>query len=279
MISKNIQWEDVQTDPLAIKVGSGGFVVLKETMGTDQTVVESARVSYGEGTKKVSDDRNLIRYLLRHSHTSPFEMCEARFLISCPLFVIRQIIRHRTANVNEISGRYSILPDSYFYPEEINYQSSDNKQGRSEAVDDGMFKEWSDSYNKCVEVCREQYNKAISNGISREQARIVLPVSQYTTFYWKCDLHNIMHFLKLRMDSHAQKEVRDYADAMYKLLENKFPLTFEAFRDYKLNSKTFSSQEIEILKTKLKGVFSLDSTELFSLSSREKTEFLNKLNS
>lgn len=279
MLSKNISWEDVQNDPMARCIGPGGFVVLKETMGSDKTVVESARVSYGEGTKSVSDDRSLIRYLLRHSHTSPFEMCEARFLISCPIFVMRQIIRHRTANVNEISGRYSILPNSYFYPDELNYQSSDNKQGRDQPMTEDAVDKWLQKYTKCVDLCRETYEDGINSGMSREQARIALPVSQYTTFYWKCDLHNIMHFLRLRMDSHAQKEVRDFADAMYDLLKDKFPISMEAFSDYRLHSKSFSKQEMEILKSKLSGIFTENSPEISSLSKRERIEFLNKLNS
>lgn len=280
-LTKNIVWEDVKNDPDAVKVLDHGFVVLKETMGSDATIAESARVSYGSGTKTISDDRNLLRYLMRHKHTSPFEMAEARFLVKVPVFVWRQWIRHRTANVNELSGRYSELPEEFFSPEKWREQSITNKQGGENPIEYSplMFDE-DGRYlvpKKVEELCFNEYDNRLEAGISRELARTCLPVSHYTIAYWKCDLHNLLHFLKLRMHPHAQKEIRDYGDAIYKLLKEKFPITMEAFDDYVLNSINFSKQEMLILKQLLnnKQFESIDNTH--NLSKREMSEFLTKL--
>ena len=271
-LEKNITWDDVSSDLNAIKVLDHGFVVLKSVYGTDEDICEAARVSYGKGTKSVSDNRNLIRYLIRHKHTSPLEQAEVKFLIKLPIFVMRQIVRHRTANLNELSGRYSILPDEYYVPENFHEQSKDNKQGSAGVSSNSD--EFVRQYRQNVESSFKIYNDMINSGISREQARIILPVSVYTTCYWKCDLHNLMHFLRLRLDSHTQFETREYANAMYSLVRNKFPICFEAFEDYVLNSKTFSDKEFKSIEN-----FQINQEKLNDLSSRERKEFLEKLNS
>ena len=201
-----------------IKLHEHGLIALVDAMprlvpedGTaDFAIVQAARVSYGQGTKKVSEDRGLIRYLLRHRHTTPFEMVEFKFHVSMPMFIARQWIRHRTANVNEYSARYSVVPDQFYKPERKNIrsQSQVNMQGSGEPVDDMT----ADEFLKYLDECEAQYKtyeKLLEKGLTREQARIGLPVSAYTQWYWKCDLHNIFHFLSLRMDPHAQQEIQE----------------------------------------------------------------------
>lgn len=282
-LTKNITWDDVKHDSWAIKVLDHGFVILKETMGSDSTICESARVSYGDGTKSISNDRDLIRYLMRHRHSTPLEMVEAKFLIKVPMFIWRQWIRHRTANVNELSGRYSILPDEYYVPSEIHLQSKTNNQGSSQEYwSDEKYKEdWEKEYLEILQKAREHYETALSRGMSREEARICLPVSQYTLAYWKCDLHNLMHFLKLRLDPHAQYEIRLYAQAILDLITPKFPIAIEAFNDYVLNAKTFSKQELEILNDLINpiggGNAELFNPQKYGLSNREMEEFKAKI--
>ena len=295
-LTKNITWNDVKDDPNAIKVLDHGFIVLKEVMGSDQTIAESARVSYGVGTKTVNDDRNLIRYLVRHSHSSPLEMAECRFLVKVPIFVWRQWIRHRTANVNELSARYSELPEEYFMPEKWRGQSTTNKQGGEEHI-----KYTSNTYGEyesvdipmsAEDVAFDEYRNRLDSGVSRELARSCLPVSTYTMAYWKCDLHNILNFLRLRLDKHAQKEIRDYAEAMYKLIQPKFPLVVEAFEDYQRQAVTFSRMEMNALnhilqrhygdsedfKDCLEGELGKDWPSFHGLSKREENEFKAKFN-
>lgn len=260
---------------LEIKIHDHGFVALMDAMprlvpaGTtaDMAIVQAARVSYGAGTKKVSEDRGLIRYLLRHRHTTPFEMVEFKFHVSMPIFIARQWIRHRTANVNEYSGRYSIMPDHFYRPtlEEVRKQSTTNKQGgeetfvsggpeaaRHQGIDgkpgDGALtaQEFLD-YLAESEALYERYKSLTEKGVSRELARIGLPVSVYTQWYWKCDLHNILRFLSLRMDAHAQKEIREYATAMYDLMLPIVPITMEAWRDYELDAMRLTRLEIEAM--------------------------------
>jgi thymidylate synthase (FAD) len=272
-LTKNIVWDDVKHDPNAVKVLDHGFVVLKETMGSDSSIAESARVSYGAGTKTISDDRNLIRYLMRHHHTSPFEMAEARFLVKVPVFIWRQWIRHRTANVNELSGRYSELPEEFFVPEEWRTQSVTNKQGSEEPM---YYKP-----DNVEDAAFAEYRRRLNEGVSRELARTCLPVSHYTLAYWKCDIHNILHFLRLRMHSHAQYEIQMYAQSIYTLLKEKFPLTFEAFEDYVLNCESFSRMELHLLKELLKNnkltIFTEARAEDMGMSRREYVEFSNKI--
>ena len=216
-----------------------GFVTLVDVMGTDASVVQSARVSYGEGTRKVSDDRQLIRYLLRHAHTTPFEMAEVKFLVRVPMDCWRQWVRHRTANINEYSTRYSLAIDSM--------QSTGNDGWRSQAVSnrqgsDGFLKDndghpLTQSEQELQSLARRVYEERLEAGIAREQARKDLPLSTYTEAYWKIDLHNLLHFLALRMDSHAQLEIRKYAETIgYEIIAKLFPLCWEAFVDYRVHA-------------------------------------------
>ncbi len=238
-----------------IEVHEHGFVKLLDIMGNDEEVENSARISYGEGTRKVSQTRNLIRYLMRHKHTSPFEMCEVKFHIKLPIFVMRQLVRHRTANLNEYSGRYSVMSDDFYFPkgDDIKPQSSTNNQGREEgeiSVPTGgaefeMFRIFDGAQNA--------YRNLLEYGVARELSRIVLPVSNYTEVIWKTDLHNFFHFIKLRADSHAQKEIQDFANAMYDLVKPHFPLCCEAFEDYSQNAVTFSASEMEFIKNEVVG--------------------------
>lgn len=248
-----------------IKVHEHGFIALIDAMPrlvpqgqtADYAIVQAARVSYGQGTKKVSEDRGLIRYLLRHRHTTPFEMIEFKFHIAMPIFVARQWIRHRTANVNEYSGRYSIMPDTFYKPsvEEVRKQSRSNRQGGEERFSGEEEKTAAEfvRFLEDSEALYGRYAKLTEQGVSRELARIGLPVSVYTQWYWKCDLHNILRFLSLRMDGHAQAEIRAYADAMHALLEPIVPSTIEAWRDYELESVRLTRLEVEALKGRLGG--------------------------
>lgn len=277
-LTKNIVWDDVKNDPNAIKVLDHGFVVLKETMGSDSTIAESARVSYGAGTKTISDDRNLIRYLMRHHHTSPFEMAEARFLVKVPVFIWRQWIRHRTANVNELSGRYSELPEEYYTPDQWRAQSITNKQGGEEPIE---YEQWQTGMGYSDEIAFTEYRRRLENGVSRELARTCLPVSHYTLAYWKCDIHNMLHFLKLRMHSHAQKEIQMYAQSIYTLLKDRFPITVEAFEDYVLNAVQFSKMESCLLKMIIQNskttIFTEVEAQQMGLGKREYQEFAAKI--
>ena len=236
------------TDTRYVKVLDKGFVGLIDHMGSDDAVVQAARVSYGTGTKKVREDRGLIRYLMRHEHTTPFEMCEVKFHIRLPIFVMRQLIRHRTASVNEYSGRYSVMTDEFYVPKTIELQSTTNKQGReglySEAETSGFRDIMNDMHTKAYET----YEQFIEEDMARETARAILPVSNYTETYWKCNLKNFLHMAWLRMDSHAQWEIRMFADAMYGLVQPLFPAVCEAFEDYKLNAVRLSSMEVKLTK-------------------------------
>jgi thymidylate synthase (FAD) len=251
-----------------IRIHEHGFIALVDAMPrlipqgqtADAAVVQAARVSYGQGTKKVNEDRGLIRYLLRHRHTTPFEMLEFKFHVAMPIFVARQWIRHRTANVNEYSARYSIVPDRFYKPtiDEVRKQSSANRQGGEErfvadaaaAPDEARTAEEFLRYLDDAEAMYERYDALTKQGVSREMARIALPVSVYTEWYWKCDLHNVLRFLSLRMDPHAQEEIRIYADAMHALLEPIVPLTMEAFNDYEMGSVHLTRLEIDALRSK-----------------------------
>ena len=223
-------------------------VRLVDHMGSDSAIVQAARVSYGPGTKSVSDDRALVRYLMRHKHTTPFEMVEFKFHIRCPIFVARQWLRHRTASVNEISGRYSILDESYFLPEHLRFQSTTRGQGSA-----GEFPEGTDDLlilkqKASCDLAFHTYEELLRKGCARELARCHLPLSTMTEFYWKINLHNLLHFLKLRMDDHAQKEIQDLAVQMYDLIRPIVPVTCEAFEDFVRGSVTFSRIELEALK-------------------------------
>ena len=230
-----------------------GFIRVVDYMGTDESIVQAARVSYGKGTKTVREDRGLIRYLMRHQHTTPFEMCEIRLHVRVPMDCWRQWIRHRTANVNEYSTRYSEAIDSMQKtdPDEWRPQSTKNKQGSDTGhVPKSSFFGPRLSSEECAlhKHAREIYKYRLSAGVAREQARKDLPLSTYTEAHWKIDLHNLFHFLKLRMDSHAQLEIRSYANEISKIVDVWCPLAWEAFCDYQLDTITFSSTERRFTK-------------------------------
>lgn len=238
------------------KVFDDGFIRVIDYMGSDESIVQSARVSYGKGTKKIHEDRGLIRYLLRHKHTTPFEMCEIKFHLRIPMDCWRQWIRHRTANVNEYSTRYSVAIDSaQKTPEdEWRYQSASNRQGSSGFANKELGKELSEQENELHKLMRDVYEERLAKGIAREQARKDLPLSTYTEAYWKIDLHNLLHFLALRMDVHAQYEIRQYASIIGNEIVSKWcPITWEAFLDYRVNAKYFTRLEYELIKEIIKG--------------------------
>ncbi|EEH11978.1 FAD-dependent thymidylate synthase [Wolbachia endosymbiont of Muscidifurax uniraptor] len=237
------------------KVLDHGFIRVVDYMGSDSAIVQAARVSYGKGTKQISQDEALIKYLMRHHHTTPFEMCEIKFHVKLPIFVARQWIRHRTANVNEYSARYSIL-DNEFYtpkPEQVAKQSDNNKQGSGEAFDPDTSKEIIDSLTNDSNLVYSHYEKFIEQGLAREIARTNLMLNYYTQFYWKIDLHNLLHFLKLRADEHAQYEIRVYAEVMLDIIKKWVPLAYNAFVEYCLESACISRTGLEIIRKLIKG--------------------------
>ena len=232
-----------------------GFVALIDYMGNDAAIVQAARISYGKGTKSARDDRGLIRYLMRHRHTTPFEMVEMKFLVRLPIFVARQIIRHRTASVNEYSARYSVLSDDFFVPTlaAIQGQSETNKQGRTGQIDAKSAKEFQKRIAQVNQQSLDTYHWALEKGVARELARLVLPVNSYTEWYWKIDLHNFLHFLTLRLDPHAQPETRAFATAMYSLVQDLCPVAFEAFEDFIREGVSLSKREQGALSRIMKG--------------------------
>jgi thymidylate synthase (FAD) len=247
----------------AMPVLDHGFVRVIDYMGDDAAIVQAARVSYGRGTRRVSEDAGLIRYLMRHRHSTPFEMCEIKYHVKLPIFVARQWIRHRTANVNEYSARYSIL-DREFYipaPEHLAAQSADNRQGRgavlrgAEAahVLDLLREDALRTYDHYAEMLNEDGADPGRQGLARELARMNLTLNTYTQWYWKSDLHNLFHFLSLRADAHAQHEIRVYAEAMLATVEAWVPAAFAAFRDYRLGAATFSAGMLAALRRMLDG--------------------------
>ena len=238
------------------KVLDDGFIRVVDYMGTDESIVQAARVSYGKGTKKIHEDRGLIRYLLRHHHTTPFEMCEIKLHVRVPMDCWRQWIRHRTANVNEYSTRYSVAIDSAqtTSEDEWRFQAIGNRQGSAGFADLETGKVLSEQERKIQSEAREVYEERLAKGIAREQARKDLPLSTYTEAYWKIDLHNLLHFLALRMDSHAQYEIRKYAEVIgHQIVAKWCPLTWEAFLDYRVNSTGFTRLEMEIVQEIMTG--------------------------
>jgi len=240
-----------------------GFVALVDYMGGDSAIVQAARVSYGKGTKSVNDDTGLIRYLMRHRHTTPFEMVELKFVASMPIYVARQWVRHRTANINEYSARYSEVPEKFDIPEleRIQPQSTSNKQGREGVIAPEISQEFKNAVEEVSKKSYEHYQKAIKNGVARETARIVLPLNTYTEWYWKIDLHNLFHFLSLRLDSHAQYEIRAYSQAMADITKKVAPIAYKAFEDYVLGGVQLSSLEQKALAEILKGTPPEDSVK------------------
>jgi len=273
----------------AIPVLDHGFVRVIDYMGDDAAVVQAARVSYGKGTKKVNEDRGLIHYLMRHRHTTPFEMCEIKYHVKLPIFVARQWIRHRTANVNEYSARYSILDNEFYVPapENLAAQSSTNRQGRGDVLPpdqaahvlDLLRRDAAEAYRGYVEMLNEDdAGKPIDpkrTGLARELARMNLSLNFYTQWYWKTDLHNLLNFLSLRADAHAQYEIRVYAEAMIATLEKWVPITAEAFRQYRLGGAHLSANALAVVKKLLAG--EKVTQEASGLSKREWTELMEAL--
>ena len=251
----------------AIPILDHGFIRVIDYMGDDTSIVQAARVSYGKGTKKVSTDSGLIKYLMRHWHSTPFEMCEIKYHIKLPIFIARQWIRHRTANVNEYSARYSIL-DKEFYlpsPEHLAAQSKNNRQGRGDILEGEQAKKVLDllkndaeqTYNNYETMLNEKYDGTVidenTNGLARELARMNLTLNTYTQWYWKTDLLNLMNFLRLRADSHAQYEIRVYADIMLDTVKKWVPITYDAFMDYRVGGTEVSAKGKIIIQKLIKG--------------------------
>lgn len=269
-------------------IGSDGFIRLVDVMGEDQSIVQAARVSYGVGTKKTSDDENLINYLMRNRHTTPFEMCEVKLHIRVPMDTWRQWIRHRTASVNEYSTRYSeaINSTEVTSPGKWRKQSTSNKQGSGENFTTVEGESLTFDENQLQRSSRSIYEKRLQSGVAREQARKDLPLSTYTEAYWKCDLHNIFHFLGLRMDSHAQLEIREYANVLGdKIIARLFPLAWLAFQKYRLNAVSLSSLDILALQAVLGEISVADFGRLDKIvaavgtiisNKRELSEFVEK---
>ncbi len=266
-----------------------GFVRVVDYMGNDAAVVQAARVSYGQGTKKVNADKGLINYLIAHRHTTPFEMCEIKFHIKLPIFIARQWIRHRTASVNEYSARYSIMEDEFYIPraEHLSAQSKVNHQGRDESrvlnaeeskrVLEILKKDSVNAYDHYLEMINQNSAGEIADenkeGLARELARMNLPINCYTQWYWKIDLHNLMHFLALRADSHAQYEIRAYAEVMLDIVKKWVPHCYEAFEKYRRDGKELSGAAIEVIKKMVKG--EEVTQENSGLSVREYNELMN----
>lgn len=254
-----------------------GLVRVIDYMGDDAAICQAARVSYGKGTKSVQNDEGLIRYLMRHWHSTPFEMCEVKFHVKLPVFVARQWIRHRTANVNEYSARYSIL-DREFYipaPEQLAAQSSQNNQGRGEVLQGAEAARVLDLLREDAMRSYDNYEAMLSQegqqGLARELARMNLPANIYTQWYWKVNLHNLLHFLRLRADAHAQYEIRAYAEVMCDITRDWVPAAFNAFRDYRMNAVNLSAQAAAALKRRLAG--EVVTQETSGMGAREWREF------
>ncbi|MGB0683938.1 MAG: FAD-dependent thymidylate synthase [Magnetovibrionaceae bacterium] len=257
--------EEVLYEPMPVL--DHGFVRVIDYMGDDAAIVQAARVSYGKGTKSVRGDEGLIRYLMRHRHTTPFEMCEIKYHIKLPIFVARQWIRHRTANVNEYSARYSVLDREYYLPapDQVAYQSKANHQGRSAPMDEETSAEVIRLLHEDSDRCYSTYEDFLNMraegqeadeeplGLARELARMNLTLNTYTQWYWKVDLHNLLHFLSLRADSHAQYEIRVYADAMLETVRRWVPFAYQAFMDYRVGGAHLSAKGLDVVKALLDG--------------------------
>lgn len=276
------------------KVLNDGFIRVIDYLGSDDSIVQAARVSYGAGTKKRHMDRGLIRYLMRHRHTTPFEMCEIKLHLRVPMDCWRQWIRHRTANVNEYSTRYSIAIDAAqtTEPDEWRLQATTNRQGSEGAVESKLGEEFTQDEQKLHDLSKDIYNKRIDAGVAREQARKDLPLATYTEAYWKIDLHNLLHFLALRLETNAQLEIRKYSEIIgHEIVKRWVPMAWEAFEDYIMNSTSFSSLELNLLN----AIYAGDNAKIENLATDygwlekredgslkghiERMEFENKLKS
>ena len=273
-----------------IKVLDHGFIRVIDYMGDDSAIVQAARVSYGKGTKQISQDKGLINYLMRHRHTTPFEMCDIKLHIKLPIFIARQWIRHRTASVNEYSARYSILGNEFYLPTKQNLapQSQQNKQGRSdESVPDHIAEEVLDllkrdavnAYDHYIKIMNEDEGGNVVDenrvGITRELARMNLTLNYYTEWYWKINLHNLLHFLALRADAHAQYEIRVYAEEMLNIVKAWVPYAYEAFEEHRLHAASFSRTGVSVVKRMLAGEAVTQETS--GMSKREWAELMQSL--
>ena len=274
----------------ALPILDHGFIRVIDYMGNDNSIVQAARVSYGKGTKKVNTDSGLIKYLMRHWHSTPFEMCEIKYHVKLPIFIARQWIRHRTANVNEYSARYSILDKEFYLPSKENLaaQSTNNRQGRGNVISGGQAEEVLSllkddaerTYKNYEEMLNERYDGSVidesKTGLARELARMNLTLNTYTQWYWKTDLLNLMNFLRLRADHHAQYEIRAYADVMLNTLKRWVPITYDAFMDYRVGGTEISSKGKDIIKKLIRGEkISIEETDL---SKREWNELMLAFN-
>ena len=274
----------------AIPILDHGFIRVIDYMGDDTSIVQAARVSYGKGTKKVSTDSGLIKYLMRHWHSTPFEMCEIKYHVKLPIFIARQWIRHRTANVNEYSARYSILDKEFYLPtlENLAAQSQSNRQGRGDVLTgdqakkvlDLLKKDAEQTYDNYETMLNERYDGSVIDekqvGLARELARMNLTLNTYTQWYWKTDLLNLMNFLRLRADHHAQYEIRAYADAMLDTVKRWVPITYDAFMDYRVGGTEVSAKGKLIIQRLIKG--ESVSSESSGLSKREWNELMDAFN-
>jgi thymidylate synthase (FAD) len=277
---------EIVNDPRYTPVLDFGFVGLIDIMGDDKAIDDAARTSYGAGTRSVNDMRGLIRYLVRKQHTSPLEMVELKFHLKMPIFVMRQHVRHRTASLNEYSGRYSIMTDEMYMPKLDRFQGQhpDNKQASADYLGDDVAVTLANHMKESYDVAYKNYQKSIESGLARELARIQLPLANYTELYWKIDLKNFFNYVRLRNDpKHAQHEIVLYADAMYKLVKPHLPITCEAFEDYWLNGLSFSKMEMNLLADlidesrwlKMKRVFQDEKAiaSVYGMSAKELKEF------
>ena len=273
----------------AIPVLDHGFIRVIDYMGDDSSIVQSARVSYGKGTKKVSTDEGLIKYLMRHRHSTPFEMCEIKYHVKLPIFIARQWIRHRTANVNEYSARYSILDKEFYLPakEQLAAQSQSNRQGRGDVLQGKQAEEVLNILKDDATRTYDNYEKLLNErfdgttidenkvGLARELARMNLTLNTYTQWYWKTDLLNLLNFLFLRADNHAQYEIRVYADKMLETVKRWVPITYQAFMDYRVGAAEISSKGLKVIKSMISG--KRVGQEESGLSKREWNELMEKL--
>lgn len=261
-----------------IPVLDHGFIIVRDYMGVDKSIADAARVSYGDGTRTVNDDASLISYLVEHQHSSPLEMCEIKLHIKLPLFVARQWIRHRTANVNEESARYSLMCKEFYTPSSIDMaeQSKNNKQGRGEALTPEQAQRAADKIESFSRIARFNYESLLNEeALARELARMNITLNYYTQWVWKCDLRNLLHFIKLRMDSHAQLEIRRYAEEIWRIVEEWVPAAADAFEEHQLYATHFSNLETEILREIVDGEKARKM--MAHLKPRQQSAFLAKL--
>jgi thymidylate synthase (FAD) len=264
-----------------IPVLDHGFIIVRDYMGVDRSIADAARVSYGDGTRTVNDDNNLIRYLVEHQHSSPMEMCEIKLHIKLPLFVARQWIRHRTANVNEESARYSLMCREFYVPNaaDMAQQSTNNKQGRGDVLTAIQAARAADKIESFSRIARFNYESLLNEeALARELARMNITLNYYTQWVWKCDLRNLLHFLKLRMDSHAQLEIREYAEEIWRIVQGWVPSAAQAFAEYELYATKFSAMETELLREMIPAQLPpMLAARLNELKPRQRAAFLAKL--